>query len=265
MYQGRKIEGQLMAGTLSGTVAVVTGASSGIGEASARALAAEGATVALLARRRDRLETLRKEIDASRGSEAACVYEVDVSDADSVRDTMVRVALDLGGIHVLVNNAGYGAWAPALEADLDQWRTMVAVNLTGVLAVTHAALPHLTAAAQGPRGVADIVTVSSIAGRKVTGPAGGVYTATKHAVGAFSEALRQDLAAHHVRVGLVEPGLVRTDMTTSGNPHAPDTRSATELGALTPDDIAEAIVYMVTRPRRTAINEILLRPIEQTV
>jgi NADP-dependent 3-hydroxy acid dehydrogenase YdfG len=248
-----------MTGRLDGTTAVVTGASSGIGNATARALAAEGATVALFARRRDKLEDLAGEL-----GDRAEVHEVDVTDADAVREAIDAVARDHGGLDVLVNNAGYGTMDPAAEADLGEWRTMVDVNLNGVLATTHAAVSHLDRAAQGQRGVADVVTVSSVAGRKVNGPGSNVYAATKHAVNAFSEALRQELAPRHVRVGLVEPGLVDTELTNTGRDNAPDASSAGELGVLEAQDIADAIVYIVTRPARTAVNEVLVRPIEQT-
>ena len=247
-----------MAGRLDGTTAVVTGASSGIGEATARALAAEGAAVALFARRRDRLSDLAKEI-----GDAAHVYEVAVADADAVSSAIEDVAREHGRIDVLVNNAGYGTMDPALTADLREWQKMVDVNVTGVLTATHAALPQLTEAAGGPRGIADVVTVSSVAGRRIPSPGSQVYAATKHAVGAFSEALRQELAGHHVRVGLVEPGLVETELTTSGRENTPDAGSATDLGVIEAGDIADAIVYMVTRPRRTAVNEMLVRPTEQ--
>jgi NADP-dependent 3-hydroxy acid dehydrogenase YdfG len=247
-----------VAGRLDGTTAVVTGASSGIGDATARALAAEGATVALLARRRDKLEDLAQELGA--GAE---VHEVDVTDADAVREAIEAVVRDHGRIDVLVNNAGYGTMDPALEADLGEWQKMVDVNLTGVLATTHAAVSHLTKAAQGPRGIADVVTVSSVAGRTVTGPGSNVYAATKHAVNAFSEALRQELSPHHVRVGLVEPGLVDTELTNTGRQNTPDASSASDLGVLEASDIADAVVYMVTRPPRTAVNEVLIRPTEQ--
>jgi len=132
-----------------------------------------------------------------------------------------------------------------------------------VLGTTHAALPHLVKAAEGARGIADVVTISSVAGRKVAFPAANVYAATKHAVGAFSEALRQELAGRHVRVGLVEPGLVRSELT-EDNGAARDAESSMELGLMEAEDIADAVVYMVTRPRRAAVNEMLVRPTEQT-
>jgi NADP-dependent 3-hydroxy acid dehydrogenase YdfG len=243
---------------LDGTVAVVTGASSGIGEATARALAEEGARVALLARRRDRLEALAGEL-----GDGASVHEVDVSDEDAVTRAISDVVAHHGRLDVLVNNAGYGSMSPAAESALSEWRTMVDVNVTGVLATTHAALGHLQQAATGERGIADVVTVSSVAGRKVAGPRVNVYAATKHAVGAFSEALRQELGTDHVRVGLVEPGLVRSELTEGGD-LARQAEDELELGLMEAADIADAIVYMVTRPRRMAVNELLVRPTEQT-
>lgn len=253
-----------MTGELQGLVVVVTGASSGIGEAVALSLAAEGAEVALLARRGDRLDELVRKIGSATGGRAHA-YPVDVTDAESVAAVVDRVATDLEGIAVLVNSAGYGMWGPAVDADLADWRRMVDVNIMGVLAVTRLALPHLIAAAAGRRGVADVVTVSSVAGRKVPASASNVYGATKHAVGAFSEALRQEMAPHHVRVGLVEPGVVVTELTTKGGNNAPDATVASEFTALRAEDVADAISYMVTRPRHMAVNELLVRPVEQLV
>ncbi|WP_241968181.1 SDR family oxidoreductase [Streptomyces sp. ICBB 8177] len=247
---------------LKNTTAVVTGASSGIGTAVAEALAAQGATVALFARRRDRLTELAEAINARDGGRAY-PYEVDVTDADAVRVAIESAAEAHDGIGILVNNAGSGTWAPALEADLAGWHSTVEVNLNGVLNTTHAALPHLDRAASGERGVADVVTISSVAGRRVPTPQSNVYAATKHAVGAFTEALRQELAERHVRAGLVEPGIVVTALTTSGQEYAPDARNPTGYGLLRPEDVATAVVFMVTRPRHAAVNEILLRPTEQ--
>lgn len=253
-----------MTDTLQAATAVITGASSGIGAATAQALAARGATVALFARRQNRLEDLTDKINDARAG-AARAYEVDVTDAPSVRAAVEAVARDFRSIDILVNCAGTGTWGPALDADLTDWHAMVDVNLNGVLSTTHAALPHLTRAAQGERGVGDIVTVSSIAGRKVPGANSNVYAATKHAVGAFSEALRQELAEQHVRVGVIEPGVVATELTTSGDPYAPDARNPAGLGVLDPADVADAITYMVSRPRHAAVNEVLIRPTEQVI
>ncbi|MER7786768.1 SDR family oxidoreductase [Streptomyces sp. NPDC097640] len=249
---------------LKDTTAVVTGASSGIGAAVARALAAEGATVALLARRRDKLAELAETINTRDGGRAR-MYEADVTHADAVRDTIDAVARDCGGVDILVNNAGGGSWGPAVTAELADWHNTVELNVNGVLNATHAALPHLTrAAATHGRGVADIVTISSVAGRRVPSANSNVYSATKHAVGAFSEALRQELAEQHVRAGLVEPGIVATELTTSGHAYTPEAASVAGYGPLQPDDIAATVVFMVTRPRHVALNELLVRPTEQT-
>jgi NADP-dependent 3-hydroxy acid dehydrogenase YdfG len=245
-------------GRLDGTVAVITGASSGIGEATAHALAREGSTVVLLARRRDRLSEVVATIASADGTARA--HEVDVTDAGAVADVFATITEEFGRIDILVNNAGFLANGPALEADLADWHRMVDVNVTGVLNTTHAAFPLLTAAVGQVRGVADIVTVSSLAGRRVPTPESNVYSATKHAVTAFSEAIRRELVPKRVRVGLVEPGIVRSEMTTGGGKGAPD---ATQGDPLVADDIADAIVYIVTRPDHAAVGEIVIRPSEQ--
>jgi NADP-dependent 3-hydroxy acid dehydrogenase YdfG len=245
-------------GALDGTVAAVTGASSGIGEATARALAAQGATLALLARRADRLEALAADLGGD-----TSVHAVDLADTGAAVAAIGEVVARHGRLDVLVNNAGYGSLAPARGSDLADWRATTAINLDGLLAASHAALEPLVAAAGGPRGVADLVNVSSDAGRRVL-PVGAVYSATKHAVGAFSESLRQELAPVHVRVGVVEPGITRTELPDKGEGDTPDLDSLGELGVLEAGDIADAVVWMVTRPARVAVNEILVRPAEQT-
>lgn len=245
-----------MSPNLKGLVAVVTGASSGIGASTARALAGEGAAVALLARRQGKLTELADELDT-----ATSVHAVDVSDREAMGHTIDEVFDTHGGIDVLINNAGYGSMVQAGDSDWDEWQTMVDVNLTGVLAATHVALPHLSAAAEH-RGIADVVTVSSVGGRKITTPESNVYAATKHAVGAFSEALRQEFASRHVRVGLIEPGLVRSELTERTDPPSP-TIPDSDRGVLAADDVADAVLYMVTRPNHCAVNELLLRPTEQ--
>jgi NADP-dependent 3-hydroxy acid dehydrogenase YdfG len=244
---------------LDGTVAVVTGASSGIGWASAQALAAEGAEVLVLARRTDRLTDLVQRIQDGGGT--ARSFAVDVVDDAGVAEVIGGIGDEYGRIDVLVNNAGFLANNPALDADLADWHRMIDVNVGGVLNVTHAALPYLVKAAEGPRAIADLVMISSVAGRRVPTPESNVYAASKHAVVALSEALRQELSARRVRVSGIEPGVVRTEMTTSKAKHAPD---ATIGDPLHPEDIAEAIAFAVTRPARVSVNEILIRPTEQT-
>ena len=254
----------IMTQRLSGTVALVTGASSGIGEATALALADEGATVALIARRRDRLDDLRARIESSGGS--AIAVEADVADQPRAAAAVDEVVTELGRLDVVVNNAGLMTIGAAAEADTADWDRMVSVNVQGLLYVTRASLPHLVAAAaDSPRGVADIVNISSTAGR-VARPGTAVYSLTKFGIGAFSEGLRQEVLGQRVRVGLVEPGTVQTEIT--NNLPAAD-REAIEARSpgmvkLEPQDIADAVTYMVTRDRRVAVNEILVRAAEQT-
>lgn len=232
---------------LNGRVAVIAGASSGIGEAVARRLSENGARVALLARREDRIRALADELDGA-------AYPTDVTDPVAVAETLDRVAADLGPVGVLVNNAGVAHYGDAADADLADWQRMVDVNVSGVLNVTHAAV-HLLKEAAAEQGVADVVTISSASGRRIANSQAAVYSATKHAVGAFSEGLRRELAPARVRVGLVEPGFVRTPLT--------EDREFGELEALDADDVADAVEWIVTRPARTAINEVLLRAIGQ--
>jgi len=249
---------------LHGTVALVTGASSGIGEATALALAAEGATVALLARRRDRLEALKQRIESTGGT--ALAVEADVSDQQQAAAAVDTVATELGRLDTVVNNAGLMLIGPAAEADVADWDKMLTVNVQGLLYITRASLPHLiAAAADSPRGVADVVNISSTAGR-VARPGTAVYSLTKFGVGAFSEAIRQEVLGQRVRVGLVEPGTVHTEITN----HLPEAdRKAIEARSpgmvkLEPADIVDAVTYIVIRDRRVAVNEILVRAAEQT-
>jgi NADP-dependent 3-hydroxy acid dehydrogenase YdfG len=248
---------------LRGTVAVVTGASSGIGEATALALAGEGAAIALVARRVDRLEDLAERIRAQ-GAQAL-VVQADIGDAEQARRTVERAASELGRVDILVNNAGLMLLGPATEAPLEEWQQMLDVNVAGLLYCAHAALPHLLRAAEtGPREVADMVNISSVAGR-VARNGSGVYNATKWGVNAFSEALRQEVTGRHVRVSLVEPGAVETELASHNRPEVQDTirQRFGDIERLQAEDIAEAISFVVTRPRRTAVNEILIRPTEQ--
>jgi len=195
---------------LDGTVALVTGASSGIGEATALALAAEGAAVALVARRADRLASLAEKITADGGRASA--IEADITDEAQAIGAVDRAVGDLGRLDTVVNNAGVMLLGPLVGADTSEWKRMVDINVLGLMYTTAAALPHLLSAAEGePRSVADLVNVSSVAGR-VARSGSGAYNATKWAVGAFSEALRQEVTKRHVRVSLVEPGAVATEL-----------------------------------------------------
>jgi NADP-dependent 3-hydroxy acid dehydrogenase YdfG len=252
-----------MAHVLEGTVALVTGASSGIGEASALALAAEGAAVALVARRKDRLDDLAARIESDGGR--ALAIEADITDQQQAIGAVQRTADELGRLDTVVNNAGVMLLGPIEEAPTEEWDRMVALNLQGLLYVAHAALPHLLSAAeQEPRRVADLVNISSVAGRRAAAGS-AVYNLTKHGVGAFSEGLRQEVTDRHVRVSLVEPGAVATELTD----HLRDgvreqiRQRFVDMEPLEAEDIADAVAYVVTRPRRMAINEILVRPTEQ--
>jgi NADP-dependent 3-hydroxy acid dehydrogenase YdfG len=249
-----------MSERLDGTVAVVTGASSGIGEATARALASQGATVVAAARRKDRLDDLVKELGG-----AATAVECDVTDREQATALIATAIETHGRLDTLVNNAGVMLLGPIVDAPIDEWDRMVDLNVKGLLNCAHAALPHLLVAAEdSPRRVADLVNVSSVAGR-VARLGSGVYNLTKHGVGAFSESLRQEVTRRHVRVSLVEPGAVATEL---GSHVREEVRAAmgqrfAGVERMEAEDIADIITFIVTRPRRVAINEVLVRPTEQ--
>ncbi len=252
-----------MADRLDGTVALITGASSGIGEATARALAAQGAAVAVVARREERLDALVAEVEAAGGRALAVV--ADVSDRAAASAAVERTVAELGRLDCVVNNAGVMLLGPIEDAPVEEWDRMLAVNVQGVLNVAHAAVgPLLAAAADGPRRVADLVNVSSVAGRRARNGS-GVYNLTKHGVGAFSESLRQELSSRHVRVSLMEPGAVATELQTHLRDGIREQSMARfeGLDMLQAEDIADAIAYVVTRPRHVAINEVLVRPTQQ--
>ena len=242
--------------TLEGTVALVTGASSGIGEATARALAAQGAKVALAARRKDRLDALAAEI-------GGLAIEADVTDREQAINAVESTASALGRLDIVINNAGVMLLGGIVDAPVEEWDRMIDLNLKGLLYVAHAALPHLLKYAQeGPREVADLVNISSVAGRRV-GQGGGIYQLTKHGVGVFSEALRQEVTARHVRSSLVEPGATESELVTHVREEVRDNLNPNTYKILEAGDIADAVVYIVTRPRHMAVNEILIRPTEQ--
>lgn len=250
---------------LDGTVAIVTGASSGIGAATAQRLAAEGATVLAAARRLDRLEELVAEINASGGT--AHAVQCDVADRDQAVELVESTVAAHGRLDTLVNNAGVMLLGPILDADPQDWERMISVNVEGLVSCTHAALPHLLRTAQeSDRKVADVVNLSSTAGRFPRVGA-GVYNLTKHGIGAFSESLRQEVTTRSVRVSLVEPGAVATELIDHLSPTALEgfwSRFGS-VERLLSEDVADTISYIVTRPRRVAINEVLMRPTDQEV
>jgi NADP-dependent 3-hydroxy acid dehydrogenase YdfG len=242
-----------MTSKLAGTAALVTGASSGIGAATARRLAQDGASVTLVARRRDRLQALAADIGKA-GSTALAV-EADITDRAQAEAAVQQAVQRFGRLDTLVNNAGLMLLGPIADADPQEWDRMIAINVKGLLHTTRAALPHLLQAAQqGPRRVADIVNISSIAGR-VAWNGYGVYNFTKFGVNGFTESLRQEVTQRHVRVGVVEPGGVATEL---GSHNKPQVRTEIidpfydKTQVLAPEDIADGIAYMVTRPRHTA-------------
>jgi NADP-dependent 3-hydroxy acid dehydrogenase YdfG len=248
---------------LDGTVALVTGASSGIGQATAATLAARGAAVALVARRTDRLEELASTIEKDGGR--ALTITADVTDRAQAEQAVAETVDRLGRLDTVINNAGVMLLGPIVDAPIEEWERMVDLNLKGLLYVAKAALPHLLKYAdEQPRRVTDLVNVSSVAGRRARAGS-AVYNATKHAVGAFSEALRQEVTERHVRVSLVEPGAVTTELSSHNRPEVLEAIKGTfgKIERLEADDIADTISYIVTRPRHVAINEILVRPTEQ--
>jgi NADP-dependent 3-hydroxy acid dehydrogenase YdfG len=246
-------------GTLDGKVAAITGASSGIGEATALALAAEGAAVALAARREDRVADLAGRIEKDGGS--ALAVATDVTDEEQANAFVARANEELGGLDVLVNNAGVMLLGPVAGAPTDQWRQMIEVNLLGLLYCTHAALPLMGAAGSG-----DIVNVASVAGRTVNFGS-GVYNMTKWGVVGFSEALRQECGRAGVRVTAIEPGWVDTEL--QGHNEHPAVVAGMKKAmekverVLDADDIARAITFAVTQPPHVSINEMLIRPTTQ--
>lgn len=252
-----------MADRLDGTVALVTGASSGIGAATAIGLAEQGAAVAVVARRAERLEILAEVIESKGGK--VLVLAGDVTEEEQARELVERTVVELGRLDTLVNNAGVMLLGPAVDAPMAEWQRMVEVNLLGLLYCAHTALPHLLKAADGgPRHVADLVNVSSVAGR-LARSGSAVYNATKHGVGAFSEGLRQEVTGWHVRVSLVEPGATDTELSGHNRPEVLTAIKKRFEGVerLQAADIADAIGYIVTRPRHVAVNEMLVRPTEQ--
>jgi NADP-dependent 3-hydroxy acid dehydrogenase YdfG len=250
---------------LTGTVAIVTGASSGIGEATARELAGHGATVAVVARRKDRLDALVADIEAAGGG--AFALEADLTDRGQAEQAVQRVVERFGRLDILVNNAGLMLLGHVVNTDVDEWERMIAINQKALLYMTKAALPHLLKAAEDElRGVADIVNISSIAGRQAWANF-AVYNMTKFGVNGFTEALRQEVTKKQVRVGVLEPGAVATELVSQNSQQVQDDLAASPGAAipvpLQPEDIAESIAFMVTRPARSSIAELWAMPTSQ--
>ncbi|MGX7670997.1 SDR family NAD(P)-dependent oxidoreductase [Plantactinospora sp. DSM 117369] len=244
-----------MSNTLEGTVALVTGASSGIGQATALALSKAGARVAVGARRADRLHSLTQDAPGE-----MIALELDVTDRQSVQDAVAATVERFGALDVLVNNAGVMLSGPILGADTTEWTRMVETNLLGSMYAVHASLPHLLLR----RGA--VVQISSTSGRTASA-ASGVYAATKFGITAFSEALRQEVTAQGVRVIVVEPGFVATELAshiTDPAIQAAAKAMAESMRTLQPEDIASAVLYALTQPEHVAVNEILIRPTDQT-
>jgi clavulanate-9-aldehyde reducatase len=241
---------------LAGRVAAVTGASSGIGEATALALSRAGAAVALGARRRERLDEVAAKVEGP-----CSVHEVDLTNEDDARGFVEAAHREHGGLHALVNNAGLMLLGPVDGADTSEWRRMLDVNLWALLISTHAALPLIARSGGG-----DIVNVSSVAGRRADAGA-AVYNMTKFGVHGFSEALRQEALHSGVRVTTVAPGFVETEL--QGHNVNPVVQQALERArehigdVLRAEDIADAILYAVSRPSHVCINEVLVRPTKQ--
>jgi NADP-dependent 3-hydroxy acid dehydrogenase YdfG len=243
---------------LDGRIALVTGASSGIGEATAVALAEAGAKVAIAARRRDRLQALADRLKPL-GAEPL-VLEADLLDEHVAQRIVADTERHFGRLDILVNNAGVMYLEPVAEADLGRWRRMLELNVLSLIASTQAALAGMRARRDG-----HVVNVSSTAGR-IANPNAAAYSATKFGVVAFSEALRREVYADNIRVSVIEPGVVQTELrdhighaATQANLNA----WANNMRQLQPEDVADAIVFCVSRPAHVNVNEILMRPTDQ--
>jgi NADP-dependent 3-hydroxy acid dehydrogenase YdfG len=250
-----------MAELLTNTVALITGASSGIGQAAAVRLATAGARVALVARRVGRLEKLASEIRA-KGGEAIAIG-ADLALAEQAEGVVARTIAEFGRLDTVVNAAGVMLNGPSIESPLSDWNKMVDINLRGLMYVTKAALPHLLeAVGTSPRKVADVVNISSVGGR-FAAPQVAIYSATKFAVTAATEAWRQEYTRQSLRFSVVEPGAVETELWNAEGQWEGFTAKFGEVERLLAEDIAEAVAYIVTNPRRVAVNEIVIRPTDQ--
>ncbi len=247
-----------MAGKLDGKVAIVTGASAGIGEATAIALAAEGAQVAIAARRFDRLNAVCDRI-AMMGGKALPIV-ADITDETQVQNLVEKANAQFGRVDILVNNAGIALSGNIEGANTSDWRRMIDLNVLGLMYATHAVLPILKA-----QGTGHIVNISSVAGRTARVGIGG-YNVTKWGVNGFSESLRQEVCKHNIRVTIIEPGMVDTEIDSHITDPIAKQRTEERRKSIVPlqsEDVAAAIVYAVTQPPRVNVNEILIRPTDQ--
>ncbi|MBD1901320.1 SDR family NAD(P)-dependent oxidoreductase [Trichocoleus sp. DQ-A3] len=247
-----------MAGKLDGKVAIVTGASAGIGEATAIALAAEGASVVIAARRFDQLNAIADGIAATGGKALPIV--ADITDETQVQNLVQKANAQFGRVDILVNNAGIALSGNIEGANTSDWRRMIDLNVLGLMYATHAVLPILKAQGSG-----HIVNISSVAGRTARVGIGG-YNATKWGVNGFSESLRQEVCKHNIRVTIIEPGMVDTEIDSHITDPIAKQRTEERRKSIIPlqsEDVAAAIVYAVTQPPRVNVNEILIRPTAQ--
>lgn len=249
-----------MSTKLTGKVALITGASSGIGEATALALAAEGASVSLVARRTHRLESVSKAIADNNGK--SLIIAADITDPIEAHRCVNETKEHFGRLDILVNNAGIMLLGPIDGANIEDWQRMVNINIMGLMYCTHAALPIMKAQGEG-----HVINMSSVAGRIISGGA-AVYHATKWYVNTFSEALRQEVYEHKIRVTSIEPGAVNTELT--DHITVPEVKDRIKkwvgsMRALSAQDIANTVVFAVTQPPHVSINEILVRPTDQSL
>ena len=238
-------------------IVVVTGASSGLGEATARLLSAQGATVVLGARRADRLQLLAKDLEARGGK--ALALTTDVTRREQVKALVDSAVQTYGRIDVMINNAGLMPQAPLERLKVDEWDRMIDVNIKGVLYGIAAALPHMQRQKAG-----HFINVSSVAGHRV-GPGFAVYAATKYAVRALSEGLRQEVKPYNIRTTVISPGAVATELPDSVTDPDASKRIRTfyEQVAVPADSFARAVVFAMSQPEDVDINEILYRPTRQ--
>jgi NADP-dependent 3-hydroxy acid dehydrogenase YdfG len=246
-----------MSNNIARKVVVITGASSGLGEAAARLVSADGATVVLGARRAERLQSLTDELNG-RGAKALAV-PTDVTDRGQVKRLVDAAVQTYGRIDVMINNAGLMQQSPLERLKVDEWDNMIDINIKGVLYGIAAALPHMQRQKAG-----HIINISSVAGHKVT-PAGTVYSATKHAVRAISEGLRQEVKPYNIRTTVISPGAVATELAShiTERDIAGNMQKFYAAFAIPADSFARAVVFAMSQPDDVDVNEILFRPTRQ--